>query len=109
MNVDRSNVVTLVSLTYTQDAIGQQIATESTRDVYCDIQSISRAEFFDAGKNDITPDCKITMYRYDYNGERLAVVNGRRLAVYRTYVTQGELIELYLKREVGVDGPKSQH
>lgn len=109
MNVDRSNVVTLVSLTYTQDAIGQQIATESMRDVYCDIQSISRAEFFDAGKNDITPDCKITMYRYDYNGEPLAVVNGRRLAVYRTYVTQGELIELYLKREVGVDGPKSQH
>lgn len=108
IRMDRSNVICLIRQKYTQDNTGQEIAEETEREVFCDIQSISREEFFEAGQNDITPVYKATMFKYDYNDEKIAIVFGEKLAVYRTYIKQGEYIELYLKREVGIDVTQSK-
>ena len=47
--MDRSNILTLVDVTYTTDALNQQVPQETTRDVFCNVSSVSAQEFFDTG------------------------------------------------------------
>lgn len=100
--MDRSNVITLVKQTYDKDVIGQVISKESERQVFCNIASVSGSEWMEAGRNGIKPEYQVTMFRYDYEGELIAVLDGVRYGVYRTYMAQGENIELYLEKKAGV-------
>lgn len=70
--MDRSNTITLVSVTYTQDALGQSIPTESKRKVFCSIQSVSRAEWAAAGQLGLKPDLVAVMFAPEYHGEEIA-------------------------------------
>lgn len=100
--MDRSDIIILIDNTYTYDDIGQEIASETEREVFCDMSSISRAEWYDAGQNSMKPEYKVTMFDPDYNGEEIAEYNGKRYVIYRTYRGKNETIELYLQRETGV-------
>lgn len=100
--MDRSNVLTLVDVSYITDALKQQIPQETTRNVFCNISSVSAQEFFDAGKAGLNPEWRVTMFAPDYNGETIAELNGKRYSVYRTYMGKNETIELYLERKAGV-------
>lgn len=100
--MDRSDVVTLIAQTFTQDEIGQEIAEETGRDVFCNVSSITRNEWFEAAKSGFQPQFRMTMFRYDYQQERMVEYQGMRYAVYRTYESQKELIELYLEEQAGV-------
>ena len=99
--MDRSNVVTLIKETYASDVIGQMIATEVSRDVFCNVQSVSQSEWFQAGQNGLKPEYKVTMFSPDYEGEKIVELNGTRYGVYRTYLRQDENLELYLEKKVG--------
>lgn len=99
--MDRSEVLTLISITYTTDALKQKIPVETTRPVFCNVQSVGRAEFFTAGQAGLKPEYVCTMLSTDYNGEKIVSLRGERFAVYRTYLRQNEQIELYLERRVG--------
>lgn len=102
MIVDRSDVITLVKKQMSMDAIGQQVATETSRNVFCNVGSITQSEFYEAGRSGLSPDYKVTMDRWEYDGEDICVLNGIRYGIYRTYITKGEAIELYLSRKGGV-------
>ena len=92
--MDRSEVITLVSQTYTQDDIGQQVP--------CNVSSITMNEWYEAGRNGLQPQYKFTMFRYDYSGEQIAVYKEKKYSIYRTYVRADEMIELYVEEQVGV-------
>ena len=100
--MDRSELITLVNITYTQDSIGQEIENETERECFCNIRSASRNEFFAAGQNGIKAEWVVTMFNYDYQGETVAILNGHRYSVYRTYITTDDNIELYLEQKSGV-------
>ncbi len=100
--MDRSEVITLVSQTYTQDDIGQQVPAETERQVYCNVSSITMNEWYEAGRNGLQPQYKFTMFRYDYSGEQIAVYKEKKYSIYRTYVRTDEMIELYVEEQVGV-------
>ena len=78
-------VITLITKTRTVDAYGRQKATETTRDVFAQIDSVSRAEFFAAGQNGLNPEYRFTVFSGEWNGEREAEYNGIRYSIYRTY------------------------
>lgn len=99
--MDRSNVVTLISETYSADSIGQMVATEVERDVFCNVASVSQNEWFQGGQNGLNPEYQVTMFAPDYEGEKIVEFNGVRYGVYRTYLRQDELLELYLERKTG--------
>ncbi len=99
--MDRVEVLTLVSTTETADAIGQQIPTETTRTVYCKIESVTRAEWIAARQQDLAPEAVCKVFFADYSGERIAELNGKRYDIYRVYEA-GDYIELYLGQRVGV-------
>ena len=66
--------------------------------------SVSRREFYEAGRNGLNPEYMFTVFAGDYNGERVVEYNGARYAVYRTYRTRTDYIEIYAQREGGTNG-----
>ena len=106
--MDRSSVISLLSSTRTQNAYGVWEETTQSRDVFCQVDSVTRAEFFDGGRNGLNPEYRITMFYADYNGERDLIYNGKAYSVYRTYHGRTDEIELYVERKGGVNGKESQ-
>ena len=102
--MDRSNVINLIAKTYTKDAIGQYVEEQTERSVFCNISSVSRSEWQTAGQMGFKPELVATMFAPEYHGEELAVIGGMSYGVYRTYLRDDELLELYLEKKVGENG-----
>ena len=118
--------MTLIAKVRTVDSYGRQQATETRRDVLCEVESVSRAEFFAAGQNGLTPDYRFRVFGAEWGGERECEYNGTRYSIYRTYqpsdhvrnnyeitpagsITRArssvsDYVELYAARKVGVHG-----
>lgn len=101
--MDRSDVVTLVGYTYTKDEYGVQRSTQTEREVFCSVESVTRAEFFEGGRNGLNPEYKLTMFFADYNGEDTVIYNGTAYGVYRTFRAKTDELELYVERKGGVN------
>ena len=100
--MDRSEVIELVSISYGKDAIGQKIPIECKREVFCQLGSVTRAEFFDAGRSGLNAQFRATVFAPDYQGEEIAIVRGHRYGIYRTYIGKNETLELYMEKKAGV-------
>lgn len=96
-------LITLVVQTYKEDEIGQPIPTEIRREIWARVESVTRAEFFSAGKNGLSPELVLNTPRVNYEGEKIALVQGVPYGIYRTYFhADSDEIELYLERKAGV-------
>ena len=101
--MDRSDVINLISESRTQDDYGRWIATKTSKQVMCQVDSITRAEFFEGGRNGLNPEFKFTMFFGDYSGESIVEYQGKTYAVYRTYLRRTDIIELYVERKGGTN------
>ena len=106
--MDRSSVIKLIKETRTQDAYGVWKATRTSRQVYANVQSASMYEFFEAGRNGLNPQYKMTMFFGDYENESIVEYNGETFSVYRKYQTNTDTIELYVERKGGTNGKQAQ-
>lgn len=96
--------IKLIGATYQNDAYGVPRATPSSREVFAQVRSVTRAEFFDGGRSGLNPELQFTMFAGDYNGELIVEYNGNRYSVYRTYIADGDYLELYVERKGGTNG-----
>ena len=101
--MDRSDVVTLVGYTRTQDEYGVWHSTPTERQVFCSVDSVTRQEYFEGGRNGLNPEYRITMFFGDYNGEDTVIYNGNAYGVYRTFHAKADELELYVERKGGVN------
>ena len=95
-----TDVIALITQTITTDKYGNEVATETERTVYCEVDSISQTEFYAAANTELNPEYRFTIFFGDYEGESLVKFNGARYSVYRTYRT-GDDLELYTERKIG--------
>lgn len=98
--------LTLISQTYTEDEIGNQIPVETESVILCGIKSITKKEFYDAAMAGLRPELTFIIHGYEYSDDVKAVVfNGVRYESIRTYgINDGfEEMELTCKR-VAADG-----
>lgn len=102
--MDRSEVITLVSERKTQNDFGVWETTKTSRDVFCQVDSVTRSEFFEAGRNGLNPEFRFTMFAGDYEGEQIVIYKGKSYGVYRTYIGRTDDIELYVERKGGTNG-----
>lgn len=103
--MDRSDIIKLIPVTYTKDEAGISKTVEGDpRVVMCQVDSVTRAEFFEGGRNGLNPEYTFRMFFGDYQGERLVEYHGKRYGVYRTYRGRGDEIELYAERKGGTNG-----
>lgn len=99
--MDRSSVIYLISEKFTPNSMGVFEPTETRRKVYAQHQSVTADEWFDGGRNGLNPDMRFLMFRPEYRGEQIIEFRGQRYAVYRTYETRNDIIELYVERKQG--------
>ena len=102
--MDRSVIITLLAETTTKNDYGVRETTYTERDVYAQLNSITRAEFYEAGRNGLNPEFMFSMFAGDYQGERVVKYNGDTYSVYRTYFARTDTVELYVQREGGLIG-----
>lgn len=95
------DVAFLVSKTITKNAYLQEVEAETMRRIYCRRDSITRAEFYNAGQQGLSPDFKLTTAKIDYQYENEVLYNNERYGIYRTYEV-GDYIELYCEKKRGV-------
>jgi len=101
--MDRSTPIYLVAETWAKDSYGVMKATETKRTVYANVQSVTRNEWFEGGRNGLNPEFRITMFGPDYQGEEIVEYNGLQYAIYRTYQARTDVIELYVERKKGAE------
>ena len=99
MRMDRSDVIKLISYTETQDQYGVWKTTETKKQVFCQVDSITRQEFFEAGRNGLNPEYKFIMFDGDYNGEKTVEYKDKQYGIYRVYRNRTDFIELYAERK----------
>ena len=98
------DVLKLISRTYTKDKYGVQKATETEREVFCDVRSISRMEFFEAGRNGLNPEYEFIIAETEWQRETILEYRGKRYGIYRTYIEPNtDFIELYAERKGGTN------
>lgn len=101
--MDRSDVINLYADIVTFDDYGVARKARTARQVFCKVDSVTRAEFFEAGRQGLNPEYRITMFSGDYDGETIVGYKGRMYSVYRTYFAKTDIIELYVERQGGTD------
>jgi SPP1 family predicted phage head-tail adaptor len=97
----------LLTTTYTTNKYGVPVETNVKNEVFCERQSVSRSEFFNAGRNGLNPEFVFTIFKGDYQGELVCEYDGLTYAIYRTYETDDDYIELYVQRKGGTNGKES--
>lgn len=102
--MDRSEQLTLIAQAKTQDANGVWRTTETPRDIFVQVKSVTRSEFFEAGRNGLNPEFVFGCFFADYNNESICEYKGKRYAIYRTYRTRTDDLELYAERKGGTNG-----
>lgn len=95
-----SAIIKLISTTLTKDSNGVGIPSETAREVYAEVTSVTGSEWFEAGRVGINPEYRFIVFAYDYQGEEIIEYDQKRYGVYRTY-TDGDWIELYVERKQG--------
>lgn len=97
----RQSTVELIAETVERDDIGQEYTeTASSGEVYCTVDSVTREEWRVAYQAGWDASAKLTVSAADYGGERVAIFEGLRYVIYRTY-RDGMDVELYLGERVG--------
>ena len=91
----------MISETFTENQYGVPVPTETEREVFCNVRSISQSEWFEGARNGLNPEFQVIVFQYDYAGEEIVELEKERYTVYRTYVRADEMIELYLERKQG--------
>ncbi len=96
-----SDELTLIAQKVTVDDYGNEVVTETERNILCKVDSISQSEFYAAADTELNPEYRFTIFFGDYGGEHICVFHDSRYAIYRTYRT-GDNLELYVERKIGI-------
>jgi SPP1 family predicted phage head-tail adaptor len=88
------DIVTLEAVTHGTDAEGYPSEAVEATDVFADVQSAKRSEFYAAKQIGVTIAITVKLRAADYTGQERLVWNGKRYKVERAYTEAREMYEL---------------
>lgn len=88
------DVAQLIVQTEARDADGYPVKREMAREVFADVQSVKRSEFYAGKQMGLELAVAFRVRTCDYDGEKLVEYAGKRYRVERVYSKDGELTEL---------------
>lgn len=101
--MDKTKVITLEKPVYKADSINQMVQDGVThREIFCTELNLKRAEWGEAFQRGLKSAGCVTVWAEEYEGETVAILDGVRYAIYRTYAPGTDEIELYLEQRAGV-------
>lgn len=92
----------LIGYTITLDSYKRETKTETQSMVYGKKESISRAEFYNAGNQGLQASFRLTVAKIDYHGELELELDSVRYGIYRTYDVNEDYVELYCEKKGGL-------
>ena len=96
------DVIKLVLFASHQNEYGVMEETAYEKEIFCQVESITRQEFFEGGRNGLNPSFVFTIFAGDYNEDSVIVYKDKQYSVYRTYHVPGtDYLELYAERKGG--------
>lgn len=95
-----NDVCKLLSEAVSYDELLNPIITDTAKEVFCELKSVTQAEFYAAAQSGLRPELKLVLADYyDYDGETAVEYDDKRYKILRTYRT-GVSIELICQRDV---------
>lgn len=88
------DVISLITVTTTENELGDTIEVSTERQVFADKQSVRQSEFYQAAATGLRPELMFVVRTIEYNGETKLKYNGKEYTIIRTYDKDGELTEL---------------
>ncbi len=97
--------IKLISITVTDDDIGNQVETETTNEVWAEETGVRRSEFYNAAVAGLRPEKTFVVWANEYNGQTKIEADGVKYKLIRAYnnPSKSEMIELVCER-VTADG-----
>lgn len=95
---DTAYLISISDLRYDEDL--NPIEDEIKKEVFCNIKSISKNEFYEAGRKDLQLSYVITIHSFEYEDERYVEFNGKKYEILRSYLNK-DLIELTVGEKIG--------
>lgn len=87
-----NEIINLISITETTDRYGRQSTTETSKQLFAAVRSITQSEFYQAQAVGLKPEYKFVIADYlEYNNQKIVEYNGVRYSVKRTYRTGNQL------------------
>ena len=88
------DVIKLISITTTENELGDVIEETTERQGFADKQSVRQSEFYQAAATGLRPELMFVVRTIEYNGETRLKYNSKEYSIIRTYDKDGELTEL---------------
>ena len=98
----RDTTIALIREVHSKNDFGVDLTTEFNREIFCELKSVSRADFYSAGQAGLALDHVFVTDPINYNGERIVEYLGDRYEVTRTYEASIDSPEIYVGHKVGV-------
>jgi SPP1 family predicted phage head-tail adaptor len=90
----RKDVIKLISISYSENDIGDTIETQTKREVLAEKKSIKQSEFYQAQATGLRPELTFVVWSAEYDYESKLEYSGKQYTIIRTYETDGKNIEL---------------
>jgi len=88
------DTVDLVSITYTENAMGDSIEIETSKTIYANKKSIRQSEFYQAAMTDLRPELMFEVRSEDYDNEPKLKFSEKKYDIIRAFSKNGEIVEL---------------
>ena len=88
------DTVDLIAVVTGYDAEGYPVDTETSTEVFADVASVKRSEFYAGRQAGTELIAAFTVAACDYDGQQVVVYDGARYRVERAYTRDGERMEL---------------
>lgn len=95
-----STVIKLIAEVGTQNDYGAFVYQETKSEVFAEVTSVSKSEFFEGGRAGLNPAYRFSVIAGDYNGQKIVEYESKRYSVYRVYESNDH-VELYVELRAG--------
>ena len=97
--------IKLISITVTDDDIGNQVETETTNEVWAEETGVRQSEFYNAAVAGLRPERTFVIWANEYSGQTRIEADEIKYKLIRAYSnpSKSEMIELVCER-VTADG-----
>jgi hypothetical protein len=94
-------MVDLISITATDNEVGDSITQETPRQVFANKRSIKQSEFYQAAMTDLRPELQFDVRTIDYQAERELKWNNKSYDIIRVYTKNDEITQLICQGKSG--------
>ena len=94
--------IKLISITVTDDDIGNQVETETTNEEWAEETGVRQSEFYKAAIAGLRPERTIVVWANEYNGQTKIEADGVKYKLIRAYnnPSKSEIVELVCERVI---------